>query len=127
MGVMGSTVKVKVDVGGLITLEQLQIECIEPGSNGPSLCEGYEEHKRVWTDKGRAGVLEVYLKVADMEDTISRYVEVRVIIKSDQRWASTQRTEYQEGVRLNPQTHFVRARTDENWHKTNPDADPREE
>jgi len=38
---------------------------------------------------------------------------------------STCRTEYQEGVQ--PQTHFVRARTDENWHKTNPDADPQQE
>jgi hypothetical protein len=45
--------------------------------------------------------------------------------KGDQSWAAATRPEVQDGVSGLPQTHFVRARTDDTWVKSNPEGSQR--
>jgi len=117
----GATGSIMFDVGGVVTLDEARVECLN--SEATSVCSESTKvtNEKIWTGDGKRRSGPYELKFTIDAGTAPGLVKLKVLIKGDQQWAAANRPEALEGLGA-PETHFVRARTDETWSKTNPEG-----
>ena len=95
--VAGETGTVKFDVGGVVTMDEARIECLN--TQGKSVCADSTKvlNKGIWTGGIRnSGPFEIQFTIDGT--AAPGVVTVKVWIKGDQRWAAQDRKEAQEGL-----------------------------
>mmetsp|Transcript_62860 Transcript_62860/g.147947 ORF Transcript_62860/g.147947 Transcript_62860/m.147947 type:complete len:498 (+) Transcript_62860:346-1839(+) len=120
----GVSVTVTWDVGGAFQVDSGKVECLGEGEteDAHELCdsEHITRHK-LWGTSAPVGTAHRSLSTDFhlLDGAAARSggrIRVRVSVMVDQEWGAAQRPEHKKGK---PQSHLVRARTDETWHFEN--------